>query len=180
MFGLGLYAAYGAYSVAGVNASLIVALITRLAVGAGWYKLFDRAGLNPILAFVPFVGAYTAFKMVWDDFSMAVIFASTTFVAFVNAVGIDYPIIFGFSVLNFILWWFMCLLTCRAFNLNLIFGLLSGGVSWLGTPVMGFLCRGSYRGAWSTDPEADQNLTSAERKKKRRKAEKEAKKQGNK
>ena len=175
MFGLGIYAAYGQYSVGGVNASLLVALTMRLAVGIGWYRLFDRADKNPILAFVPFVGCYTAFKMVWDDFSLSVIFASTTFVAFVAAVGIDYPLITGLAILNFILWWLMCLLTCTAFNFSMVFGFLAGGIPWIGLPVMGFLASGSYHGPWSSDPEADQNLTSEERKKKRRKEEKEAK-----
>ena len=91
MFGIGLYTAYGQFSIAGINGSLLVALFTRIAVGIGWYRLFDRAGKNPMYAFAPLLGPYVAFRLAWDDFSMASIFASTTFVAFVAAVGIDFP-----------------------------------------------------------------------------------------
>ena len=176
MFGLGLFAAYGQYVIAGVNASFLVAIFTRVAVGIGWYQLFDRAGKNPIFAFIPLLGPYTAFRMVWDDFSMSAIFASTTFIAFVDAMGVEYGIIKGFAILNFILWWFMCLLTCNRFNLNMILGFLAGGIPWIGVPLQGFWpTGGSYHGPWSTDPEADQNLSSQERKKRRRKAEREEK-----
>lgn len=181
MFGIGLYTAYGQFSIAGINGALLVALFTRLAVGVGWYRLFDRAGKNPIHAFVPMLGPYVAFRLAWDDFSFAAIFASTTFVAFVAAVGIDFPIVNACAVINFIMWWFIQLLTCRAFNFSYFLGFISAGIPWASVPLMGFWpTGGAYHGAWSTDPEADQNLSAAERKKKRRKAEKEAKKQGNK
>ena len=73
MFGIGLYNAYGQFSIAGINGALLVALFTRLLVGIGWYRLFDKAGKNPIHAFVPFLGPYVAFRLAWDDFSFAAI-----------------------------------------------------------------------------------------------------------
>lgn len=180
MFGIGLYNAYGQFSIAGINGALLVALFTRLLVGIGWYRLFDKAGKNPIHAFVPFLGPYVAFRLAWDDFSFAAIFASTTFVAFVAAVGVNYPIINAFAIINFIMWWFMSLLMCKAFGFTYFLGFIAAGIPWAGVPLMGFWPSGSYRGPWSTDPDADQNLTPQERKKRRRKAEKEAKKSENK
>ena len=47
MFGIGLYNAYGQFSIAGINGALLVALFTRLLVGIGWYRLFDRQGRIP-------------------------------------------------------------------------------------------------------------------------------------
>ena len=96
MFGIGLYNAFGNLTVdilGGMNASLLVAISIRLIVGIGWFRLFEKAGKNPALAFVPFVGPYTAFRMVWDDFSLSFIFASTTIIAFVNSVLADHGII---------------------------------------------------------------------------------------
>ena len=46
MFGIGLYNAYGQFSIAGINGALLVALFTRLLVGIGWYRLFDKAGIT--------------------------------------------------------------------------------------------------------------------------------------
>jgi hypothetical protein len=179
MFGLGMFNAYGSYVISwlgGMNASALVAIVTRILVGISWYFMFKRAGVQkPYLAFVPIVGPFTAFRLVWDDFSMAAIFASTTLVAFVDAMGIDHPVIRACAIANFIMWWLMALLTSIAYKASLFFGFLYGGVPWLGSFLFAFWPSLEYKGAWSTDPEADQNLTPQERKKRRRKAERAAK-----
>lgn len=179
MFGIGLWDAYSSYTfdfLGGVNGALLMALAIRALVGIGWFGLFRRADKKPWLAFIPLVGPYQAFRLVWDDFSMAAIFAATTFVAFTNAVGVDYPIINAFAIVNFILWWFMALLTANRFQTTMILGIIYAGVPWLGSMLMGFWPAGSYQGPWSSDPEADQNLSAKERKKRRKKAAKASKK----
>ena len=53
----------------------------------------------------------------------------------------------------------------------MIVGFLYGGISWLGVPPDGLLaCRELQSGPWSSDPEADQNVSAKERKKRRKKA----------
>lgn len=179
MFGLGLYNAYvGKIDfLGGTDVVFLVALTTRLLVGVGWFFLFKKAGKNPVFAFVPLVGPYAAFRLVWDDFSMAAIFAGSTLCGFVDAIGIQYPIIHALAILNFILWWFMALLTSRCFQTNMIVGFVYGGVSWFGSILMGLWPAYNYKGPWSTDPEAEQNLSAKERKKRRKKAAKEVKAQ---
>ena len=178
MFGIGLYNAYSSLvidALGGTNASLLVALTIRLFVGIGWYMLFEKAGKKGIMAFVPFYGPYTAFRLVWDDFSFAFIFAATTFIAFVNAVGVDYSIIYACSVVNFLLWWFMALLTSRAYDVSIMLSFIYAGIPWFGALLIGFWPSAHYKGPWSSDPENEQNLTAQERKKRRKKAAKEAK-----
>lgn len=173
MFGLGLANAYGNLTIdflGGTNATLLVAIATRIFVGIGWVRLFQRAGIPSYLAFVPIVGPYQAFRMVWDDFSFAAIFGCTTFIAFVDALGVEFPIIRACAVVNFILWWLMALLTSRCFQVNFIVGFLYGSIPWMGALLMGFWPAGGYKGPWSSDPEADQNLSAKELKKRRKKA----------
>ncbi|MDI9589565.1 MAG: hypothetical protein QM302_00710 [Acidobacteriota bacterium] len=181
MFGLGLAGAYGNLTIealGGASAALLVSLATRLLVGIAWYRMFQLAGKRGYLAFIPLVGPYTAFRLAWDDFSMAAIFSATTFVAWVNAVGVVHPVVGACAVINFILWWFMALLTSVVFQTNMILGFVYGGIPWAGGLLIALWPSASYKGPWSSDPEADQNLTSQERKKRRKKAAKEAKKQG--
>lgn len=178
MFGIGMFNAYGSYTIdflGGINGAALVAIGTRLLVGICWYFMFKRAGQTPYYAFIPLLGPYTAFHMVWDDFSFSALFASTTFIAFINAVGVDHPLINACAVVSFIMWWVMALLTVVAFKANMLMGILYGGVPWLGSFLFAFWPTLEYKGAWSTDPEAEQNLTPQERKKRRRKAEREAK-----
>lgn len=178
MFGLGLNSTYGMYNIdflGGTSATLLVAIATRLLVGIAWFRMFQRVGIKPYLAFVPIVGEYQAFRMVWDDFSFAAIFSCTTFVAFIDSLGVQHPIIRACAVINFVMWWLVALLTSRAFQVNYIVGFLYGGVSWLGALLMAFWPAGSYIGPWSSDPEADQNVSAKERKKRRKKQAKAAK-----
>lgn len=178
MFGIGLYEAYSSITLdflGGTNASLLVALATRLLVAIGWVRLFDMADKDWRLAFVPILGPYMAFKLVWDDFSMSAIFAATTFVSFIHSVGVSHVIINACSVINFVLWWLMALLTARAYRVNMLLGFLYGGVPWLGAILIGFWPTTRYIGAWSTDPESEQNLSTQELKARRKKAAKEAK-----
>lgn len=178
MFGYGLNSLYGSYTIdafGGMSGSVLAVLVIRLLVGIGWYRLFDRAGTKPLYAFIPFLGEYTAFHLVWDDFSLSAIFAGTTFVAAVTAMGVDGGALFAAcSVLNFVLWWIMALLTSVCFQTSFFLGLVYGSIPWLGTIVMGFWPAGSYKGPWSSDPDSEQNLSSAERKKRRKKAAKAA------
>ena len=178
MFGIGLAKAYEGLSIdflGGMSAALLYALVVRLLVGVGWYMLFGRAGKNGWLAFVPIVGPYLAFRIVWDDFSFAALFGATTFIAFTNAVGVDHPVINACAYFNFALWWIMAFLMVRAYQTSVIFAFLYGGIPWLGALLLGLWPAKNYQGPWSSDPEADQNLTSQERKKRRKKAEKAAK-----
>lgn len=173
MFGIGLVNAYGGYTLdflGGTNGALLVAIGIRLIVGIGWYRLFDRAGKNPLFAFCPFVGPYTAFRMVWDDFSFAFLFAGTTVVAFINSILVDQSnaVITACGYINFFMWWIMALLTAHCFHMSMFLGFIYAGVPWFGALLMGFWPAGSYRGPWSSDPEADQNLSKQELKKKRK------------
>lgn len=183
MFGYGSFATYGGINLdllGGTNASLIVSLVIRLCVGFGWYRMFQRTGHKGWHAFVPILGPFVAFRMVWDDFSWAAIFGMTTFIAWVSALGVSHPIIGACAVINLIMWWFMALLTARAFQVSTFFGLLYGCIPWAGVPIMAFHPAAAYQGPWSSDPEAEQNLSKQERKKRRKKAAKAAKAQGNK
>lgn len=178
MFGIGLARAYAGLNIemlGGTSAALLVSLMTRLLVGIGWYRLFEKAGVKGYLAFVPILGPYNAFKLVWDDFSMSAIFGATTFIAWISALGIDHPVIGACAVINFILWWLMALLTARAYQVTTIVGLIYGSIPWLGAPLIGFWPAGGYIGPWSSDPEAEQNLSAQERKKRRKKEAKAAK-----
>ncbi len=178
MFGIGLADVYGGMTIdflGGTSAALLYALIVRILVGVGWFMLFKEAGKRPFYAFVPILGPYTAFRTVWDDFSFAAIFGATTFIAFTYAVGVSHPIINGCAYLNFILWWFTALLSVRAYQTNIVLGFLYGGVPWFGVPLMGFWPAKNYKGAWSSDPDNEQNLTPQERKKRRKKAAREEK-----
>lgn len=179
MFGIGFYNAYSSLVVdifGGTNASLLVALAMRLIIAIAWYRMFDMANRDGRLAFIPIVGPYMAFRIVWDDFSMAAIFGMTTFIAFIHAIGVvDNPIINACSVINFILWWFMALLTTRVYKVNMLLGFLYGGVPWFGAIVLSFWPSARYAGAWSSDPENEQNLTTQEIKTRRKKAAKAAK-----
>lgn len=178
MFGIGLAQAYGGYILdifGGTSAALIYALITRFFVGVGWFFLFKKSGKNPILSFVPVVGAYNAFRLVWDDFSFAALFGTTTFIAFTYGIGVDHPLVNFCAYYNFFMWWVLAFLTKRAYQTNIILTFLYGGIPWLGVPLSGLWPSSGYKGAWSSDPEADQNLTAKERKRRRKKAEKEEK-----
>ena len=180
MFGIGLANAYGSITLdylGGTSAALLYALFTRFFVGVGWFLLFKRAGKNSWLAFVPILGPYLAFRIVWDDFSFAALFGATTFIAFTYAVGVDYVIINWCAYLNFALWWIMGFLMARAYQTNYFLGFLYGGIPWLGALLLGLWPAKNYQGPWSTDPEAEQNLSSKERKKRRKKQAKEAKRQ---
>ena len=180
MFGIGLFNAYGNLTIdflGGTNAALLVAITIRFLVGIGWYRLFEKAGKKPIYAFVPFIGPYTAFRMVWDDFSLSFIFAATTIISFVNSVLADQPsdIITACGYINFIMLWLMSLLTANRFQVSMFLGFIYAGVPWLGALLLGFWPAGNYKGPWSSDPEADVNLTPQELKKKRKKEQKQAK-----
>ena len=180
MFGIGLYDVYSPYVLdflGGTNAALLVALAYRLLVGVGWYRLFELAGKPGWRAFVPILGPYQAFRLVWDDFSFAALFGMSTFIAFVHALGVKHGIINAFAVFNFIMWWFMALLTGRAYGTGMILSFIYGGIPWLGAILLGFWPNARYKGPWSSDPEADQNLSSKELKKRRKKAAKEAKRE---
>ncbi|MBP3894638.1 MAG: hypothetical protein J6D34_11445 [Atopobiaceae bacterium] len=179
MFGIGLYETYSSVvieALGGTNAALLVAIAIRVLVGVGWYMLFEKAGKKGFTAFLPLYGPYQAFRLVWDDFSFAAIFAATTFIAFVHAIGVDHSIINAFSVVNFLLWWFMALLTSRAYDVSIMLSFIYAGIPWFGALLIGFWPSGHYKGPWSSDPENEQNLTAQERKKRRKKAAKEAKK----
>lgn len=180
MFGIGLYDAYSQYTfdfLGGANGALLMAIFTRLVVGIGWFFLFKKAGKRPWFAFIPLLGPYTAFRMVWDDFSMSAIFGATTFIAFVEAVSPETNgVITACAVINFLLWWLMALLTSNRFGVSLIFGFVYGGIPWFGSILLGVWPSANYKGPWSSDPEAEQNLSAAERKKRRKKAKKKAKK----
>lgn len=178
LFGIGLAKAYGGITIdflGGTSAALLYSLAVRILVGIGWYQMFKRAGKTPYFAFIPVLGPYTAFRMVWDDFSFAAIFGCTTFIAWCNAVGVDQPIVNACAVVNFIMWWLMALLSTRAFQTNLFLGFLYGSIPWFGVLLMAFWPAANYQGPWSSDPENEQNLTSQERKKRRKKAAKAAK-----
>lgn len=180
MFGIGLADAYGQYTLdylGGVNAAFLYAVFVRVLVGIGWYLQFKRVGKNPWIAFAPLVGPYTAFRMVWDDFSFAFIFAATTVIAFINGMLVEETnaVISFFSVLNFIMWWLFALLSTRAFGTGMMIGFVYGGIPWLGSILLGLWPSANYKGAWSSDPDDDRNLTSQERKTRRKKAAKEAK-----
>ena len=98
MFGLNMLGVYGDYKISflgGATLNLVVTLVIRLVVGIGWYKMFERAGKTGWLAFVPVLGAYNAFRLTCDDFSWAALFGGTTFIAWVDAVGIEHPIVTG-------------------------------------------------------------------------------------
>ena len=177
MFGIGMAAAYGGYKIdflGGASGALLVSLATRLAVGIAWFQMFNRTGKNGLYAFVPIMGPYMAFRMVWDDFSFAALFGMTTFVAWIDAVGVTHPLITACAVFNFIMWWVFAILSSRAYGTGVILTLLYGGVPWLGSLLVALWPSAHYKGAWSTDPEAEQNLTSQERKKRRKKAAKAA------
>ena len=148
-----------------------MALATRLFVGIGWWRLFKEADKRPWYAFVPFLGPYTAFRLVWDDFSFSFLFGGSTVVAFIDAVGVENGIVHACAIFNFIMWWVLAILTKRAYKGNIVLTFLYGGIPWLGVPLMGWWPRsGNYQGAWSSDPEAEQNLSPKERKKRRKKA----------
>lgn len=177
MFGIGLAQAYGIYTIdifGGTSAALLYALITRFFVGVGWYFLFKKSGKHPLLAFAPIVGPYTAFRLVWDDFGFAALFGTTTFIAFTYGIGVSHPLVNACSYFNFFLWWILAILTKRAYQLNVVLTIIYGGIPWLGVPLSGLWPSSGYKGAWSSDPEDEQNLTAKERKKRRKKAEKEA------
>ena len=182
MFGLGLANAYvGEVDIfGGVSTVFLVALATRLLVGIGWFFLFRKANKTPYYAFIPLIGPYTAFRLVWDDFSFAAIFAGTTFIAFVDAIGLGNSVIRACADLKFVLWWIMALLTAVRFQTNMIIGFVYGSMPWFGSLLIGLWPSGSYKGPWSSDPDAEQNLSSKERKKRRKKAAKAAKQQGSK
>ena len=92
-----------------------------------------------------------------------------------DAIGVTNSVIHACAIINFVLWWLMALLTSLAFQVNMFVGFLYGGISWLGSLLMGLWPSASYKGPWSSDPEADQNLTAKELKKRRKKAAKAAK-----
>lgn len=180
MFGLGLASAYGGYVVdlfGGTNAAFLYAVVVRLLVGIGWFLQFRKVGKNPLFAFVPFLGEYTAFRLVWDDFSFAFIFGATTIIAFIDGILVEQSnsVIMACSVINFVIWWLFALLSARAYGVNMLVGLLYGSIPWLGGLLMALWPSASYRGAWSSDPNDERNLTTQERKKRRKKAAREAK-----
>ena len=180
MFGIGMASAYGQYTVdllGGINAAFLYAVFVRILVGIGWYFQFKRAGKNPLYAFVPIVGSYTAFRMVWDDFSFSFIFAATTVIAFIAGILTEQSssIVDACAILNFIMWWFYALLSTRAFGVTLFLGFLYGGIPWLGALLLGFWPSAEYKGAWSSDPNDERNLSAQERKKRRKREAKQAK-----
>ena len=135
MFGLNMLGVYGDYKISflgGATLNLVVTLVIRLVVGIGWYKMFERAGKTGWLAFVPVLGAYNAFRLTCDDFSWAALFGGTTFIAWVDAVGIEHPIVTGCAVCNFIMWWAYALMTAHVYRTSYFFGMIYGVFPWLG------------------------------------------------
>lgn len=180
MFGIGLSSAYGQYTIdifGGTNATLLYAILVRLLVGIGWFFMFKRAGKKPYYAFIPIVGCYTAFRLVWDDFSFSFIFAATTVIAFIDGILVEQSngLISACAVINFIMWWLFALLSARAYGVSMILGFIYGGIPWFGSLLMGFWPSADYKGAWSSDPNDERNLTTQQRKKRRKREAKEAK-----
>lgn len=180
MFGIGLSSAYSQYTVdflGGTSAALLYALMVRFLVGIGWFLMFKRAGKKPYYAFIPLLGSYTAFRLVWDDFSFSFIFAATTMIAFIDGIMTEQSngIITACAIINFIMWWFFALLSTRAYGVTLLLGIVYGGMPWLGALLMGFWPSADYKGAWSSDPNDERNLTTQQRKKRRKREAKEAK-----
>lgn len=169
MFGINLVDPYGGMTVdwlGGASVTLVVSLVTRLLVGLGWFKMFEKAGKPGWYGFVPLLGEYTAFRMTWDDFSMSAIFAATTFVAWISSLGVDAPIVMACAWINLVLWWLYCLITAVvAFKSSIIWGVLYGAVPWGGALLLGWMPTFRYYGPWSSDPNAEQNLSKKERKK---------------
>jgi len=182
MFGIGLASAYGQYTVdflGGTNGAFLYAIFVRLIVGIGWFFQFKRVGKNPLFAFTPLVGCYTAFRMVWDDFSFSFLFATTTIIAFIDGILIEQGngIITACAVVNFIMWWMYSFLAAKAFGVTMFLGIICGGIPWLGSLLIGLWPAADYRGAWSSDPNDERNLTTQQRKKRRKREAKAAKAQ---
>lgn len=173
MFGYGIYTPLNAYVIdwlGGTSVSIIVTLVVRLIVGIGWYKMFEKAGKRPWMAFIPVVGAFQAFRIAWDDFAFASIFAGSTFVAWVNIVipNSGNAIITALSILNLILWWIMAGFTAMAFETTAFFGLIYGFLPWLGALVFGFSSFTNYTHPWSSDPIINKRYEKEARKKARK------------
>ena len=174
MFGIGLATAYGNMKLdwlGGTSVALVYAIVVRLLVGVGWYLQFKKAGKNPVYGFIPLVGEYTAFRSVWDDFSFSFIFATTTVIAFIDACLTEQTnmIITACAVINFIMWWIFALLSARAYGVGTLMGFIYGGIPWFGSLLFGFWPNAQYKGAWSSNPEDERNLTTQQIKTKRKK-----------
>ena len=172
MFGLNMLGVYGDYKISflgGATLNLVVTLVIRLVVGIGWYKMFERAGKTGWLAFVPVLGAYNAFRLTCDDFSWAALFGGTTFIAWVDAVGIEHPIVTGCAVCNFIMWWAYVLMTAHVYRTSYFFGMIYGVFPWLGAIIFGFGPNMEYYEPVSLLPEDQQRAKKQEQKEERKK-----------
>lgn len=180
MFGLNLYDSYGYYEIdilGGVKAALIITLAIRIIVGIGWYGMFKREGKNPIYAFVPILGPYVAFRLACDDFSWAALFSTTTFIAWVVALGVKQEVLGACAIINFLMWWAMALMTAHAYQVPMFFGFVYGALPWLGALIFGFSpIMSRYNGPVQLLTQEQKE----EKKKEEKNARKKARKQGNK
>ena len=122
-----------------------------------------------LLAFVPVLGAYNAFRLTCDDFSWAALFGGTTFIAWVDAVGIEHPIVTGCAVCNFIMWWAYALMTAHVYRTSYFFGMIYGVFPWLGAIIFGFGPNMEYYEPVSLLPEDQQRAKKQEQKEERKK-----------
>ena len=135
-----------------VNAGIIVMLLTRISVGFGWYGMFKKAGIPGWRAFVPLVGSYHAWRLAYDDFSFAAIFASVTFVAAIGVMGVVHPVVTACTIASLIMWWVMALLTAVAFDCHILYGFIYGALPWAGALIFGWAGGLVYAHPWSSDP----------------------------
>lgn len=147
MFSLALSGVLDGYTLGifgGTSIALIVTFVVRAIVGVGWYGMFKKVGVNPKLAFIPIVGAYQAFRLVIDDFSWAALFGATTFIAWVDAVGVAHPIIHACAVVNALMWWAMALAASHVFGMSYFFGFVYGSLPFIGVFLFGFNDSATY------------------------------------
>ena len=175
MYGLGMYSAYGSYTVnflGGTSVNVFITIAIRLLVGTGWYFLFKKVGKQGYWAFVPFVGPYMAFRMVCDDFSWSAIFSASTFLAWVTALGVDNVVIGAFAVINFFMWWAFALMSAHVFQTSMFFGFIYGAIPWFGALFFGLSSVPQYGKPISLLSKEEQDAQKKAEKKARKKARK--------
>ena len=171
MYGINFYSAYGNITLdwlGGTNVAFVVAVIIRLLVGAGWAGMLQKAGDKPWKAFIPVYAPYKIWRLIYDDFSFAAIFATSAVCAFVAAsVPETNALVVGLNVANFIMWWVLSLISTQVFTMPAILAIVMAIIPWAGTLIIGWAPSLRYKQPWVADLDAQNGKKKKSKKRKK-------------
>ena len=153
MYGFGILVPnYYEYSVelfnTQVRVSLLATIFMRLVVGIGWFGMLRKAHKPGWWGLIPLWGELQVFRIIYDDFAFAAVFAGSTAMAWVGSLGVQHGIVSIFWFVNGLLWWILCFFTCVTFKVSYVFWPIYAIVPWAGALFFGFHDLPRYSAPW--------------------------------